>query len=61
MCDMTAYLVGKNGQEKVMESVERAERSGDRIRLSNIFGEEKTIEARFEAIRDNTLYFSATA
>ena len=58
MCDMTAYLVGKDGQEKVMESVERVERDGDRFRLSNIFGEEKTIKAVFEAIRDNTLYFS---
>jgi predicted RNA-binding protein len=58
MCDMTAYLVGKNGQEKIMESVERVERDDGRIRLSNIFGEEKTIEAMFEAIRDNKLYFS---
>ena len=60
MCDMTAFLVSDGGQEKVMESVERVERDGDRFRLSNIFGEEKTIEALFEAIRDNKLYFSKT-
>ena len=60
MCDMTAFLVSDGGQEKVMESVERVERDGDRIRLSNIFGEEKTIKALFEAIRDNKLYFLET-
>jgi predicted RNA-binding protein len=56
MCDMNAFLVDGGGQEMVMESVETVERSGDWIRLSNIFGEEKTIEAVFEAIRDNKIY-----
>lgn len=56
MCDMTAFLVTNGSQEMVMESVEKVERDGDRIRLSNIFGEEKTLTAVFEAIRDNKIY-----
>ncbi len=58
MCDMTAYLLAGGGREKVMESVERVERDGGLIRISSIFGEEKTIAAVFEAIRDNAIYFS---
>ena len=58
MCDMTAYLLAGGEREKVMESVERVERDGDSVRLGNIFGEEKTIAAVFEAIRDNAIYFS---
>ena len=56
MCDMNAFLVNNGSQEMVMESVEKVERDGDRIRLSNIFGEEKTVTAVFEAIRENKIY-----
>ena len=61
MCDMNAFLVDNGSQEMVMESVETVERDGERIRLSNIFGEQKTIEAVFEAIRDNKIYLMRPA
>ena len=61
MCDMNAFLVDNGSQEMVMESVETVERDGERIRLSNIFGEQKTIEAVFEAIRDNKIYLTRPA
>lgn len=61
MCDMNAFLVENGNQEMVMESVEKVERDGDRIRLSNIFGEEKIVKAVFEAIRDNKLYLLKAA
>ena len=56
MCDMNAFLVDSGRQEMVMESVETVVRDGDGIRLSNIFGEEKTVDAVFEAIRDNKIF-----
>jgi predicted RNA-binding protein len=58
MCEMHAFLVDGDRREMVMESVETVERVGGRIRLSNIFGEEKTIEAVFEAIRENKLFLA---
>jgi predicted RNA-binding protein len=58
---MNAFLVDNGSQEMVMESVETVERDGERIRLSNIFGEQKTIEAVFEAIRDNKIYLTRPA
>lgn len=61
MCDMNAFLVNNGSQEMVMESVEKVERDGDRIRLSNIFGEEKTVTAVFEAIRENKIYLLAAS
>ena len=58
MCEMHAFLVEGDHREMVMESVETVERIGARIRLSNIFGEEKTLDAVFEAIRDNKLFLA---
>lgn len=47
MCDISVF-VRKNGrEEKVLENVERVEEvAGGGMRLSNIFGEEETINAR---------------
>lgn len=46
MCEANAYLL-KNGQEElILEAVDILEDEGDRIRIANIFGEQKTLKAK---------------
>lgn len=48
MCQSSAFI-DKNGEnELVMEDVDLFEASDDRVRLVNIFGEEKKIKARIK-------------
>lgn len=55
MCEVHAYLVQNGKEEKVLESVERVEVSDSYVTLKNIFGEEKSIQARF-SLFDNNLH-----
>lgn len=57
MCDMNAYLLQEDDRVLVMESVEAVENQKDGLFLSNIFGEEKTLNARFHAIENNAIFF----
>jgi predicted RNA-binding protein len=50
MCDVHAFVVGPEGEEKVMESVEQVEATPEEIVLKNIFGEEKRLAARFKLL-----------
>jgi len=56
MCDMNAYLLRENDRELVMESVETMEDRQGRLHLSNIFGEEKLVSARFHLIENNAIF-----
>ncbi|MDZ7761961.1 MAG: CooT family nickel-binding protein [Desulfovermiculus sp.] len=47
MCEVHVYLQTKDGQEKILESVEHVQTNGSEITARNIFGEQKTIKARF--------------
>jgi len=67
MCDTTAFLVGRGSvnsrvgadssepleEELLLENVDRVECQGDEIRLTSIFGEQKTLHARLRLF-DNT-------
>jgi predicted RNA-binding protein len=55
MCEMHAYLKKAEDPILVMESVDTMVAEGDRIRLSNIFGEEKELAARFLSIENNRI------
>jgi len=55
MCEMHAYLVKAEDNVLVMEAVDTMVAEGDRIRVSNIFGEEKEIAARFQSIENNRI------
>lgn len=47
MCEAHAYLLKDNTEKKILESVDLVEFEGDEVRLINIFGEQKTLKARF--------------
>ena len=47
MCEVHVYLQTKNGREKILESVEYVQANGSEITARNIFGEQKTVQARF--------------
>lgn len=46
MCDINAFMKIGGSEEKIMENVDRVETRSDGIFLANIFGEEKTVQAR---------------
>lgn len=56
MCDMNAYLLQKDERVLVMESVEAMVDQKGGLHLSNIFGEEKVLDARFHAIENNAIF-----
>jgi predicted RNA-binding protein len=47
MCEVHVYLQKNDGQEKILESVEYVQADGSEITARNIFGEQKTVQARF--------------
>lgn len=49
MCEASAYLIIKNGSEKViMENVDIMKPEGENIYLENIYGEKLEIKARIK-------------
>jgi len=50
MCEANAYLV-ESGQERlIMESVDKVEPEENGLRLVNIFGEQRFVQAHIEAL-----------
>ena len=47
MCEVHVYVQKNDGQEKILESVEYVQADGSEITARNIFGEQKTVQARF--------------
>ena len=47
MCDVHVFLKTAKNKEKILESVEYLEADGEQITARNIFGEEKTVRAKF--------------
>ena len=50
MCEANAYLVEDGKEHLIMESVDKVEPEDDGLRLVNIFGEQKYVRARIEAL-----------
>ena len=48
MCQSSAYMDINGQEELVMEDVDLFEASDERVRLINIFGEEKELKARIK-------------
>jgi predicted RNA-binding protein len=63
MCEANAYLIKGEEQELVMESVDAVEPEGEGLRLISIFGEQKFLNARIEALQlvDNKIFLKALA
>ena len=54
MCEAHAYILKSGKEEKIMESVDRVELQGDEVKLVNIFGEQKTLNARIKSYNGTT-------
>ncbi|MDA8141214.1 MAG: CooT family nickel-binding protein [Desulfobacteraceae bacterium] len=51
MCEANAYLIKEGAQEQlIMEAVDKVEPDEGGLRLVNIFGEQKFIKARIQAL-----------
>ena len=58
MCEANAYLIEGQETRLIMEAVDTVEPEGDKIKLTSIFGDQKTIEARIHSLSlvDNKIY-----
>lgn len=50
MCEANAYLIDGNEERLVMESVDKVEPEENGLRLVNIFGEQKFVQAGVYAL-----------
>lgn len=50
MCEATAFFIADGQEKMILESVDLFEAENDRIRLINIFGEEKVVKGYIKAI-----------
>lgn len=50
MCEANAYLINGDSQQLIMESVDKVEPEERGLRLVNIFGEQKFIQAEIHAL-----------
>ena len=46
MCDINAFVLKSGVEEKVLENVDLVEKTPDGMRLVNIFGEERILNAK---------------
>jgi len=53
VCDTTAFVVRGGSEEMVFENVDRVEFDGDKVTLTNIFGEQQTLSAKLRLIDNN--------
>ena len=61
MCEANAYLLTDEGETLVMESVDDVVPEGDRLKLVNIFGEQKFLNAAIHSLSlvDHKVYLKA--
>jgi predicted RNA-binding protein len=50
MCEANAYLIEENGENLIMEAVDKVEPESNGIRLVSIFGDQKFINARIHSL-----------
>ena len=49
MCDTHAYLINGDREEKILDNVDKVEINGHEITMISIFGEQKTLNAKFKS------------
>jgi predicted RNA-binding protein len=47
MCEANAFILRNGKEEKILENVDLVELEGEEVKLTNIFGEQKILKARF--------------
>lgn len=50
MCEANAYIIRDGREEPIMESVDILQPEGDSLRLTSLFGEEKTVVGKIKSI-----------
>ncbi len=49
MCEVHAYILKEDQEEILLENVDLLEVEGDKIRMVNIFGEQKILKVRIKS------------
>jgi predicted RNA-binding protein len=50
MCEASAYLIQDGKEELILENVDELHREGDVIKMVNLFGDQKAVEAQIRMI-----------
>ena len=50
MCEANAYLLKDGREELILEAVDKVENEGEKIRIQNIFGEQKVVNGRIRSM-----------
>jgi predicted RNA-binding protein len=50
MCEASAYLVHDGKEELVLENVDELHKEGDTIKMINLFGDQKVLNAQIKMI-----------
>lgn len=50
MCEANAYLLKDGKEELILEAVDKVENDEGRLKIENIFGEQKVIEGRIHSM-----------
>ena len=50
MCEASAYLVQDGKEELILENVDELHKEGDKIKMINLFGDQKILEAQIKMI-----------
>lgn len=59
MCESSAYLLQDGKEELLLENVEELFNEGDKIKIINLFGDQKIVDAKLKKISfvDNKIIF----
>jgi len=55
MCEQRVYLMNKGEEKLIMEAVDRIQVVANGVRVMNLFGEEKTVDAKFHSWANNKM------
>lgn len=55
MCEQRVYLMNEGEEKLIMEAVDRMQVVAGGVRVMNLFGEEKTVDAKFHSWANNKM------
>jgi len=50
MCEASAYLIQDGKEELILENVDELHKEGDKIKMINLFGDQKVLNAQIKMI-----------
>jgi predicted RNA-binding protein len=62
MCEASAYVIQDGKEELILENVDELHKEGDTIKITNLFGDQKVLEAQIKMISfvDNKIILEKT-